>query len=168
MAKAKQDLSEPESLYDRDFFAWTQQQAALLRRAAAGEPSSDLDLQNLAEEIESLGKRDRRALPAQLARITEHLLKLQFSRVAESRSGWVSSVDVHRAKALRILADSPGLKSELAAILSQSYDDGRRLAARALRNELGAKKRSLEHAPTARADPRPRLVAESRPISWMR
>jgi Domain of unknown function DUF29 len=87
MAKAKQDLSEPESLYDRDFFAWTQQQAALLRRAAAGEPSSDLDLQNLAEEIESLGKRDRRALPAQLARITEHLLKLQFSRVAESALG---------------------------------------------------------------------------------
>jgi hypothetical protein len=139
MAKAKRDLSQARRLYDRDFFAWTQQQAALLRRAATGEPTSDLDLQNLAEEIESLGKRDRRALAAQLACITEHLLKLQHARAAEPRPGWEVSVDVHRAKALRILADSPGLKSELATILSESYEDGRRFAARALRNELGAK-----------------------------
>jgi hypothetical protein len=137
MAKVKQRFSEPQSLYDCDFFTWTQQQAALLRRAAAGEPTSDLDLQNLAEEIESLGKRDHRALAGQLARITEHLLKRQHARAREPRPGWENSVDVHRSKAMRMLADSPGLKSELTTILSESYDDGRRCAARALRNELG-------------------------------
>ena len=136
MVQAKRDLSGPGSLYDRDFFAWTQQQAALLRRAAAQEPASDLDLQNLAEEIESLGKRDRRALISQIARVTEHLLKLQYSRAEDSRPGRESSADVHRSKARRILADSPGLKAELETILSESYEDGRRFAARSLRNEL--------------------------------
>jgi Domain of unknown function DUF29 len=133
---AKRHLPESGSLYGRDFFAWTQQQAALLRRAAMREPTSDLDLENLAEEIESLGRRDRRALISQITRVTEHLLKLQHSRLAESRPGWESSVDVHRAKARRILADSPGLKAELEAILTESYADGRRFAARSLRNEV--------------------------------
>ena len=135
MAKAKQ-YPKAHSLYDRDFFVWTQQQAGLLRRAAAREPSSELDLPNLAEEIESLGKRDRRALISQIARISEHLLKLQYSRTDESHAGWESSVDVHRAKARRILTDSPGLKAELKLILRESYEDGRRFAARSLRKEL--------------------------------
>ena len=136
MAKAKQRLSDRGTLYDRDFVAWTRQQAALLRRAATHGPTPDLDLANLAEEIESWGKRDRRALMSRIARITEHLLKLQYSRMEDSRPGWESSVDVHRSKARRILADSPGLKSELETILSESYDDGRRFAARSLRAEL--------------------------------
>jgi Domain of unknown function DUF29 len=139
MAKAKRDLPEPQSPYDRDFFAWTQQQADLLRRAAARERTPDLDFENLAEEIESLGKRDRRALASQIARITEHLLKLQYSRAEESRPGWENSVDVHRSKARRILADSPGLKGELETILKESYEDGRRFAARSLRTELDPK-----------------------------
>ena len=139
MAKAKRHVSQPGSLYDRDFFIWTQQQAALLRRAATDGPTSDLDLENLAEEIESLGKRDRRALISQIARVTEHLLKLQYSRREEFRPGWESSVDVHRSKAGRILADSPGFKAELETILSESYKDARRFAARSLRNELDPK-----------------------------
>jgi Domain of unknown function DUF29 len=136
MAKAKRDLPEVRSRYDRDFFAWTREQAALLRREAARGLASDLDFENLAEEIESLGKRDRRALASQLARITEHLLKLQHARAEEPRPGWENSVDAHPSKARRILADSPGLKSELRALLSESYEDGRRRATRLLRAEL--------------------------------
>jgi hypothetical protein len=109
MAKAKQCRSDRGTLYDRDFVAWTQQQAALLRRAVARKPTPDLDLANLAEEIESLGKRDRRALMSGIARITEHLLILQYSPMEDSRPGWESAVDFHRSKARRILADSPGL-----------------------------------------------------------
>ena len=139
MVRAKRDLTEARTLYDRDFFAWTQQQAALLRRAVAHEPNSDLDFQNLAEEIESLGKRDRRALISQIARVIEHLLKLQYSRAEGTRPGWERSVDVHRAKARRILADSPGLKAELETIVSESYEDGRRFAGRSLRNEIDPK-----------------------------
>jgi Domain of unknown function DUF29 len=137
MAKVRQELPKAKAGYDRDFFAWTQQQAELLRRAAAGEPA-DLDLANLAEEIESLGKRDRRALTNNVARILEHLLKLQSSP-AKGRPGWESSVDVHRAKASRILADSPGLGSDLQDLLADSYADGRRRAVRALRTEVALK-----------------------------
>jgi hypothetical protein len=53
MTKAKRNLAAAPSPYERDFVAWTEQQADLLRRAAAREPTSDLDLRNLAEEIEA-------------------------------------------------------------------------------------------------------------------
>jgi hypothetical protein len=124
MAKAKRDLPQARSRYDRDFFAWTREQAAVLRREAARGAASDLDLENLAEEIESLGKRDRRALTSQIARITERLLKLQHS---QSRTG---------RKRAGFLADRPGLKGELKTMLSESYEDGRRFAVRSLRNDL--------------------------------
>jgi Domain of unknown function DUF29 len=131
MAKAKRALADPGSLYHRDFFAWTRHQAAVLRRAATRGPISDLDLENLAEEIESLGNRDRRALISQIARVTEHLLSCIIR-------GWKSPVPVGKARSTCTVrrADSPGLKVELEAILSESYEDGRRFAARSLRNEL--------------------------------
>jgi iron-sulfur cluster repair protein YtfE (RIC family) len=137
MAKAKRELPVQSSLYDRDFFAWTQQQANLLRHAAVHQSTSKLDFQNLAEEIESLGKRDRRALTHNVARIIEHLLKLQHARAEEPRAGWENSVEAHRSKVRRILGDSPGLKGELSAILSEGYEDGCRQAARSLSGDLG-------------------------------
>jgi len=139
MAKVRQELPKARFGYDRDFFAWTQQQAEFLRREAILRPGTDLDLENLAEEIESLGKRDRRALTNNVARIAEHLLKLQHSPATDPRPGWESSVDVHRSKARKILADSPGLRSDLQATLGESYADGRRRAARALRGEVDPK-----------------------------
>jgi hypothetical protein len=90
-----------------------------------------------AEEIDSLDKRDRRALASQLARITEHLPEIQFGYADEPRPGWENSVDAHRSKARRILADSPGLEGELSAVLSEGYEDGGRRAARLLRADLG-------------------------------
>src|SRR6266446_4563999 len=59
------------ALYDQDFYAWTQEQAALLRAGAL----HDLDVTHLAEEIESLGKSDRRALGSHLRNLVLHLLK---------------------------------------------------------------------------------------------
>ena len=58
-------MSTPPALYDQDFFLWTQAQAAALRDGKA----QDLDWSNLAEEIESLGKSDRRALGSHLGRV---------------------------------------------------------------------------------------------------
>jgi hypothetical protein len=139
MAKVKQELPTAESRYDRDFVGWTQQQAELLRREVTLRPGTDLDFENLAEEIESLGKRDRRALTNNVARIAEHLLKVQYSPAKDPRPGWENSVDVHRSKARKILADSPGLGSDLRDTLDKSYDDGRRRAARALRGEVDPK-----------------------------
>jgi hypothetical protein len=111
------DSPDLAPLYDRDFQVWTVEQAALLRREAERRLNTDLDLLHLAEEIEALGKRDRRALESHLARIVEHLLKLRFSPAADPRDGWIDTVDRHRSKVARILRDSPSLERELPDLL---------------------------------------------------
>lgn len=123
------------SAYERDFHAWTADQAAALRRAGAARPDLGLDFENLAEEIESLGRSDRRALTSHVARIIEHLLKLEYGSPRQPRAGWQRSVDLHRIEAQKLLADSPSLHAHLAATLERSYRDGRRLAARGLRRD---------------------------------
>lgn len=67
------------SLYEQDFMRWAEAQAEGLRRAAEAGSNLPLDWYNLAEEIESLGRSQRRELRSRLANIVEHLLKLQFS-----------------------------------------------------------------------------------------
>jgi hypothetical protein len=77
-------MAATESLYDDDFFAWTQQQAELLRRLAP--PGNELDLEHIAEEIEDLGRSDLRAARSLCQHIIEHLLKLDIpvSRTQQS------------------------------------------------------------------------------------
>ena len=77
------------SLYATDYYAWTRQQAAALRAMAARRPRSALDLENLAEEIESLGRSDWRAARSQVQRAIEHLLKLELSPAREPRVQWL-------------------------------------------------------------------------------
>jgi hypothetical protein len=102
-------LSKLSELYDRDFVLWTEDQAAALRRAK----DSNLDWENLAEEIESLGKSDRRELTSQIRRILHHLLKIESSPAAEPRSGWHSTVRDARAQIDEILRDSPSLRRQI-------------------------------------------------------
>lgn len=99
-------------LYERDFFEWTQGQAAALRAAGAG-GNARLDYENLAEEIESLGKRDRRELGSRIATIVEHLLKLEFSPAEQPRDGWMATVRRERKEVELILEDSPSLRHGL-------------------------------------------------------
>ncbi len=111
-------MTDAKSIYDRDFVAWTEQQATALREAARTGTNLDLDWENLAEEIESLGRSDRRELHSQIYRIIRHLLKLQFSSATDSRSGWRESVVDGRAQAELVLADSPSLQPQLDHIVS--------------------------------------------------
>src|SRR5262245_15384921 len=67
------------SLYQADYYAWTKQQAAELRRLAAARADSTLDLANLAEEVESLGTSQLSGVKSQMRRVMEHLLKLEHS-----------------------------------------------------------------------------------------
>jgi hypothetical protein len=62
------------SLYQSDYYAWTRQQAAELRKLAAARANTTLDLENLAEEVDSLGRSDLATVRSQLRRIIEHLL----------------------------------------------------------------------------------------------
>ena len=82
-----------EELYEEDFYAWTQDQAASLRRLAAERWNGPLDLAHLAEEVEDLGKAERNALFSQIERLIEHLLKLEYASATEPRRQWIISVD---------------------------------------------------------------------------
>lgn len=103
-------MSDSNTLYDDDFVAWTEQQAKALRSAGRGNTNQPLDWENLAEEIESLGRSDRRELRSQIYRVIRHLAKLQFSPAAEPRQGWRESVRDGRRQAELVLDDSPSLK----------------------------------------------------------
>jgi Domain of unknown function DUF29 len=70
--------------YEDDFYAWTQAQAAALR----GHKVMDLDLDNLAEEIESLGRSERYAIESHLQNLLTHLLKWRYDPATEPRRGW--------------------------------------------------------------------------------
>jgi len=106
-------MTDARGLYDADFVAWTEQQAEALRAAAHGGTNQPLDWENLAEEIESLGRSDRRELRSQIYRIIRHLVKLQFSEATDPCSGWRESVRDRRKEAELVLADSPSLKPQL-------------------------------------------------------
>ena len=80
------------SLYQTDYYAWTKEQAAALRAMAVARVNSTLDLENLAEEVESLGRSDLATVRSQLRRIIEHLLKLEHSPRRSRASAGGSSV----------------------------------------------------------------------------
>ena len=104
-------MPEGSDLYDQDFFLWTKEQATALRRAKGS--NLPLDWENLAEEIESLGKSDRRQLTSQVRRILRHLLKLEASPAARPRAGWRSTIIDARSQIEEVLSDSPSLRREV-------------------------------------------------------
>lgn len=117
-------MNEMKSLsgsYGLDFFAWSSEQAKRLRRLKP----AGLDWSNLAEEVEGLGKSDRRAIGSALKVVLEHLLKWQFQPHKRSPS-WSDSIDEHRDRIARIIADSPSLANLPAESLNQEYHRARR------------------------------------------
>jgi hypothetical protein len=118
-------MSTNEDLYDTDFYTWTQTQAALLREGAW----QGLDLANLAEEIESLGKSDRRALGSHLEGLMMHLLKWRYqpSRRQTGRS-WYSTIVAHRSRICAILEDSPSLERVIPELLARRYASAKQRA----------------------------------------
>ncbi len=98
-------------LYDRDFLLWTEEQATALRRAKGA--NLPLDWENLAEEIESLGKSQRAALRSQLRRILRHQFKLDASPAIEPRRSWEEPIRDARVEIDDMLKDSPSLRREV-------------------------------------------------------
>jgi hypothetical protein len=110
--------------YEQDFYAWTVEQARLLR---AGELSA-IDAVNLAEEIESMGRRDRRELESRLTVLLTHLLKWQMQPDQRSRS-WSATMREQRRQIEKLLRESPSLRPFVANVLAQAYSDAREDAA---------------------------------------
>jgi hypothetical protein len=109
---------------DEDFYAWSLEQAALLRERRLAE--ADLDL--IAEEIESLGKTEKRELTSRLTVLLLHLLKWRFQPRGRG-SSWRLSIANARDEIAALIADNPSLKSTLDGVMSQAYRYARRKAA---------------------------------------
>lgn len=113
-----------QSLYDQDFYAWTQEQAGLLR---AGKLST-ADLEHIAEEIESMGKTEKRELVSRLTVLLLHLLKWQFQPVRQGAS-WRLSIATNRDALADHLDDNPSLRGIIEASIDTAYRRARRDAA---------------------------------------
>ena len=114
--------------YEEDFYAWTVEQARLLR---SGELSS-IDVANIAEEIESLGRSDKRAIESRLTVLLMHLLKWQIQSKMRSQS-WSGTILEQRRRIEKLLRESPSLHASVNEALAEAYSDAREAAS----NETG-------------------------------
>jgi hypothetical protein len=110
-------------LYASDPYVWALSQSEALRAGRLG----DLDLMNLAEEIEGLAIATRSAVRSRTRTVIEHLLKLQHSPASEPRHGWRRTVRVQRSELRDDL--TPILRRQLEDDLADLYRDGRENAA---------------------------------------
>lgn len=122
-------MGRAAALYEEDLVRWSTDQAEALRAAAATGTNLPLDWENLAEEIESLGRSEGRELKSRIATIVEHLLKLQHATAIDPRAGWADTIRRERNKVEDLLDDSPSLRSRVPDIVS---DQQRRTAELAL------------------------------------
>jgi hypothetical protein len=104
------------TLYEADFYAWTQQQVALLR----DRNWNQLDLVNLIEEMDSLGKQQRQELRNRLSLLIAHLLKWQFQPQRRSRS-WLATMRIQRLDIGELLAENPSLRPYLEEMQQKIY-----------------------------------------------
>lgn len=104
------------TLYETDFYAWTQRQSALLR----AEEFEQIDWNNLIEEIESFGRSQRQEIRSRLAVLIMHLLKLSYQPQRRSRS-WRVTVMTQRAELEPLLNDNPSLRAQLGTITAEAY-----------------------------------------------
>lgn len=111
--------------YATDFDAWTRRTAQLLRDRRW----QDLDADRLAEEIDDLGKSEKRSISSQLTRLLLHVLKWQHQPQRRSDS-WLDSISDARLQILLAIEDSPGLRHYPETQLATAYQRARRGAAR--------------------------------------
>lgn len=117
------NTSTIEDLYDADYYLWLQETSRLLK----AKDFKNLDLENLIEEIESLGRSERNKLIFSLRLIYQHLLKWQYQPNKRSKS-WSDTTTRERDNVSDYLEDTPSLKNLLQdqAILTKAYKRGRR------------------------------------------
>ncbi len=112
-----------QSLYERDFCLWLEQQAELLRERRFDE----LDLANLVEEIEAMARRDKKAIKNNLVVLLTHLLKHEFQPEQRS-SSWRGSIVEHRQRLRDDFEESPSLRPHAAEVFARAYADARERA----------------------------------------
>ena len=125
MTKTPTEMSKNSELYQTDFYVWTIAQAKCLKDGTW----DCLDISNLVEEIESLGKQQRQELMNRLGILLGHLLKWEFQPSHRSKS-WFATIREQRRRIGDLLEESPSLKPYLPEVLEKAYQDGVDLAVR--------------------------------------
>ena len=110
-------MKKSDILYEQDFVAWCEDTANKLKKRDL----NHLDFENLIEEIESLGRSDRRELKNRLTVLFAHILKRIYVNSPENFNGWELTIIEQRRQIQDLLEDSPSLKSYLAEILAKVY-----------------------------------------------
>jgi hypothetical protein len=104
--------------YDRDFYAWANEQAALLRAGRLAEA----DIAHIAEEIESMGRSEKRELINRLTVLLLHLLKWQYQPILRGAS-WEATIKVQRNRLADHIEDNPSLKPMLPQAIQRAFED---------------------------------------------
>jgi hypothetical protein len=137
-------------LYEADFVRWTEEQSLALREASRSATNLPLDWENLAEEIESLGRSQRHELRGRIAVILEHLLKLEYSPAKDPRRGWIDTVARERSIIELLLEDSPSLQGAIPGMVTSETRRSIRNAIRALIRHGEGSPEDIAHLTEAR------------------
>jgi len=111
------------TLYETDFYGWVQQQVAAIRTGNL----NGLDLDNLKEEIESMGRSEKRELESRLEVLLTHLLKWQYQPERRGKS-WQLTIEGQRDRLAGHLGENPSLKSKLPVCVQEAYRHAKREA----------------------------------------
>ena len=107
-------------LYEHDAFKWFNENAKLLRE----KKFELIDIENIAEELESMGKSERKELKNYLIQLFLHLLKWKY-QTAKRGASWESSIRIHRRHAKNQIDKNPSLKGVIVEIIDDAYEDAK-------------------------------------------
>lgn len=112
-------------LYDRDFYAWTVETAWLLRERRFAE----LDIDDLIEEVETLGRSERGQWKSRLVTLMQHLLCIAYLTRDPEREGWdwKATIIEQRMRLVDLLEDNPSLKHQLEETIAEAYSSASEL-----------------------------------------
>lgn len=116
-------VKTPNILYEKDFYLWLETTAKLLKEKRFLE----LDLENLIEEIETMGRSEKYSLKSNLRIILMHLLKYKYQPEKRTRS-WLLTIFEHRKRIIDRLEESPSLKHFYQEIFDKCYENARKEA----------------------------------------
>lgn len=136
------------NLYETDFYAWTVEQSKLLKEGHF----KQLDISNLAEEIESLGKQERRELESRLGVLIGHLLKWDYQPEKRSKS-WRATIREQRRAAQKLISQNSSLKPYLAEAIADAYESGKDLVVGETPLDYGDLPENCPYAPEQLFDP---------------
>ena len=112
------------NLYEQDYYQWTQRTAQLIQQGQF----SELDIEHLIEEIESMGASERREMESRLIVLISHLLKYHYLTQwrEENGRGWQATIKEQRHALKRLFKRNPSLKAQLSVLFNEGdlYQDG--------------------------------------------